>query len=137
MAGEQTDQSSVADAILVVEDNSSVADFIADVLQVEGYVVDLASNGAKALDRLREYPYALILSDLRMPDMDGIGLYQTLDRCYPHLCQRMVFITGYPLTPEMQLFQDQTGTTILRKPFRVEDLLHLVRLLITSFDRPT
>lgn len=132
MTGEQGVQSTGARTILVVEDDRSIADLIAEILELEGYVVDVARDGVVALDHLRARPYALVLTDLRLPALDGVGLYRALERSYPHLCQRTIFITGYPLTPETQMFEDRTGAPILRKPFRVEDLLHLVRLLITA-----
>ena len=50
-----------------------------------------AVNGAVALDKLQERDYDLILSDLRMPELDGPGLYKELERRHPDLLHRIIF----------------------------------------------
>lgn len=119
-------------AILVVEDDPPMAHLISELLSGDGYAVDTVCDGADALRQLRARAYALIISDIRMPRMDGLDLYRAIEHAAPHLCQRIIFITGYPLSPDSQTFQDETGVPILRKPFRLNDLRRLVRLMLTA-----
>ena len=75
-----------------------------------------------ALDRLRERTYDLILTDLRMPDLDGPSLYREVARCHPDLVRRVVFLTGDVLSPEATAFLEQAGAPTVGKPFALEEL---------------
>src|SRR5713101_3728455 len=59
---------------LVVEDELRVAQLVAEVLEAEGYEVDTAANGLLALEKIEAHAYDLIVSDLRMPELDGLGI---------------------------------------------------------------
>jgi CheY-like chemotaxis protein len=65
------------------------------------------------LAKLRERPYDLILSDLRMPELDGPGLYRALEQHAPPLCRRFIFLTGDTLSPETLAFFAQHGVPLL------------------------
>jgi CheY-like chemotaxis protein len=88
--------------------------------------VDWASNGVAALERLSARAYDLIVSDLRMPEMNGPTLYTEVQRRYPALCARFVFLTGDALGPVME-FVAQTGAPTLGKPFAAADVRRIVR----------
>lgn len=118
--------------ILVVEDDPRMATLISDLLSGDGYAVDAVLDGAEALSQVGARTYALIISDIRMPRMDGLDLYRAIELVAPHLCQRIIFITGYPLSCDSQVFEDETGVPILRKPFRIHDLRRLVQLMLTA-----
>ena len=77
--------------ILLVDDEPVIANALARLLRRDGYTVDIAANGRLALMKLQERSYDLILSDLRMPELDGPGLYRALETRYPQLCQRFIF----------------------------------------------
>jgi len=62
--------------ILVVDDEPLMAQSLADALAAEGYEIDVAVNGQRALEKIKDHTYDLILSDLRMPGLDGVGLYR-------------------------------------------------------------
>jgi PAS domain S-box-containing protein len=109
-------------AILVVDDEPEVADILAETLTGEGHRVTTAANGALALDALRRGTYDIILSDIRMPVLDGPGLYRELERQHPDLVRRFVFLTGDTLSPETREFLDRTGIPSLTKPFDLEDV---------------
>jgi CheY-like chemotaxis protein len=74
-------------AILLVEDDPAVATALAQLLRHDGHTVDTAANGRLALVQLQARPYDLIVSDLRMPELDGPGLYRELEAHAPHLCR--------------------------------------------------
>jgi len=99
------------------------------VLGRDGHDILLAASGREALDRIDGQRVDLILSDLRMPDMDGPALYARLAACRPALARRMVFVTGDVLTPETGSFLNQAGLPVLEKPIDPYDL----RLKVRSF----
>ncbi len=80
--------------ILIVDDEPDVTDLLADILAGDGHQVDKAGNGAIALQKLMKTPYDVILSDLRMPELDGPGLHRVVQRRDAGLARRFVFISG-------------------------------------------
>jgi PAS domain S-box-containing protein len=114
-------------AILVVDDEPAVASVLAEILALDGHQVETAANGAVALDKLRDRTYDLILSDLRMPELDGPGLYQELARRHPGLQQRIIFLTGDALSLQVQTFLEQTQEPSLSKPFSLSEVQRVVR----------
>ncbi len=118
--------------ILVVDDEPVVAAIMADILGLEGYEVETAKNGREALEKIAARSYDLILSDLQMPELDGVGLYHELERQQPSLLQRLAFVSGSTEVPEYASFCEQTAVTLLGKPFGVADLHRLVQRLLES-----
>src|SRR2546425_7556246 len=117
--------------ILVVDDEPQVAALMADALElVEGYEVETAKNGREALEKIAARSYDLILSDLQMPELDGVGLYHELERQQPSLLRRLAFVSGSTEVPEYASFCEQTAVTLLGKPFGVADLHRLVQRLL-------
>lgn len=112
--------------ILVVDDEVEIADVLGQILGVDGHTVDLAPNGVVALQRLAERTYDLVVSDLRMPEMDGPTLYREVQQRYPALCTRFVFLTGDALGAAME-FVTQSGAPTLSKPFAAIDVRRVVQ----------
>lgn len=112
--------------VLVVDDEEIIAQLIADVLGAEGYDVDTAPHGLAALESLEKRTYDLILSDLRMPQLDGLGLYREIEQRRPDLLRRFVFITGTSEHTDYQGFIDDVKVPVLTKPF---DMMNLVRVV--------
>ena len=108
--------------ILVVEDEEAVRELIADVLSGHGYEVEMATDGDDALRRCEQGRYDLILSDLRMPKMDGAALYQALQDKYGPAMPRMIFVTGQAHALDYAGFLGTTGAPVVAKPFTVEAL---------------
>lgn len=118
--------------ILVVDDESVIAQLIADVLSGEGYDVDTAPHGLAALEEIGRHAYDLILSDLRMPELDGLGLYRELQQRRPELVRRFVFITGTSEHTDYQDFIDDVTAPVLTKPFDVMELQRVVREMLPA-----
>lgn len=116
--------------ILVVDDDPTVLAVFVEVLAAEGYRAATAGNGRLALEQLREERYDLIFCDMRMPELDGIGLYRVLEQDYPQLCQRIIFVTGYGLSQDIQAFVLETGVPILWKPLDVAEICWIARLML-------
>jgi PAS domain S-box-containing protein len=114
-------------SILVVDDEPQIADVLVQTLSSDGHDVETATDGAIALDKLQGNTYDLILSDLRMPTMDGPDLYREVERHYPGLEQRFIFLTGDTLSPEMRTFLEQTQAPCLDKPFSLQEVRQMVQ----------
>jgi two-component system NtrC family sensor kinase len=107
--------------ILIVDDELILATGLARLLRRDGHTVDMAANGRLALAKLDGRAYDLILCDVRMPELDGPSLYRLLERQHPHLCQRLLFLTGDTLEPATQEFLEQSGAPCLTKPFSIAE----------------
>ena len=77
-----------------MDDEPEVASILSDLLSAAGHHVETAENGAIALSWLADRDVDAILSDIRMPDLDGPGLYRALERQKPDHLRRFNFITG-------------------------------------------
>jgi CheY-like chemotaxis protein len=114
-------------AILIVDDEQGITSALAYLLSRDGHVVDTASNGRRALERLDKRAYDLVLCDLRMPELDGPGLYREVERRCPSLLRRMIFLTGDTLSSETRLFLESAGVPCLSKPFRAAEVRRVVQ----------
>ena len=110
--------------ILVVDDEMIVRDSLKEWLQEEGFSVDMAESGSEALKRLSEGPYHLMLTDIKMPGMDGVEVLQKAKEFCPDLC--VVMMTAYA-TVETAVEAMKTGALdYLVKPFDPEKLIPMV-----------
>jgi len=116
--------------LLVVDDEGDVAQVISDVLEHEGHYVETVSSGTTALEKLKHQRYDVILSDIRMPGMDGPGLYRQLAATMPEQIDRLAFITGDTLTPKIREFLEASERPYLEKPLLPRDIRDLVDLLM-------
>lgn len=114
---------------LVIDDEPDLAAAIARLLRREGYDPDVAHDGEQATDYLRKGDYALILSDLRMPRMDGAALHGWLQANRPTLISRLGFVTGDTLSPAAVTFLDNARRPYTAKPVTREALVRLVERL--------
>jgi len=118
--------------ILIVEDEPTVAELIADVMAEEGHRVDTLLDSREALGRLEERKYSLVICDLKMPYVDGPGLYRALVRRDNPMQHRVLFVTGDTMGPRTLEFLKSSGLPYLAKPFRVEELKEAVRQAIAA-----
>lgn len=112
--------------ILVVEDEPTVLQLIADVLREEGYGVDTVADSRQGLELARMHRYELLICDLRMPHLDGRGFYGELAREQNPLQHRLIFVTGDTLASKTVDFLRSCGLPYLAKPFLVEELKDVV-----------
>ena len=112
--------------VLVVDDEPSIPDLIEEILSAQGHRVTKATNGNQAVELLSAHRFDLILSDLRMPGLDGMGLYRETRRRWPELLGRLVFITGDQANEETKAFLAGIGARSIGKPFNLADLQKVV-----------
>ncbi|HEX2257432.1 MAG TPA: response regulator [Afifellaceae bacterium] len=116
--------------ILLAEDDEDMRRFLVKSLENAGYQVVSFDNGLSAYERLREEPFNLLLTDIVMPEMDGIELARKAAELDPDL--KIMFITGFAavaLNPDMQAPKD---AKILSKPFHLRDLVSEVGRLMAA-----
>jgi two-component system NtrC family sensor kinase len=119
-------------SILVVDDEPEIAETLRDMLANDGHQVETAANGVIALSKLRERDYELVLSDLKMPELDGPGLYREIERSYPGLRRRVIFITGDALSPGTREFLANTEVHSVGKPFVLDEVRRVIRQALQS-----
>lgn len=116
--------------ILVIDDEEPILDLLKTALSQEGFQVDVAKEGEEALVKLARGSYDLIISDLRMPQIDGAKLHEILRSRWPHLLKRVLFLTGDVASPGVQEFFRQVEAPYLVKPFTIDELRSAVSKLL-------
>jgi two-component system response regulator AtoC len=110
--------------VLVVDDESVVRTGIAQALEHLGFEVRLAATGAEGLDLMATRPAAIVLLDVRLPDMDGLEVLQRLSQDHPDTV--VIMITGYPNIEDAVASIKQGALDYLVKPFHLSHLESLV-----------
>ena len=116
--------------IILAEDDNDMRRFLVKALENAGYDVVSYDNGRSACDRLREEPFELLLTDIVMPEMDGIELARKATELDPDM--KVMFITGFAavaLNPDNQAPKD---AKVLSKPFHLRDLVTEVQKLLAA-----
>jgi two-component system NtrC family sensor kinase len=112
--------------ILVVDDEAEVREVLGEILASAEHLVETASSGREALARLESRPYDVVLTDVRMPDMDGLTLFEEIKRRWPERAGRVVFVTGDTLSETLRELADSGRCAILEKPFAPDDVRRVV-----------
>jgi excisionase family DNA binding protein len=107
--------------VLVVDDEASIRDLLAKTLALAEYDVDLAPDGRTALERLRIVPYDLLITDLKMPGVDGLGVIREARRLKPDI--PVIIITGFSTEASAIEAVNLGVSGYLTKPFRVPRVL--------------
>src|ERR1700744_5312831 len=116
--------------IILAEDDNDMRRFLVKALENAGYEVVSYDNGRSAYDRLREEPFELLLTDIVMPEMDGIELARKATELDPDM--KVMFITGFAavaLNPDSQAPKD---AKVLSKPFHLRDLVDEVNKMLAA-----
>jgi len=120
--------------ILVIEDEPTVAHLIVDVLREEGHQVEAVLDSQEGLARISRAAYDLVISDLRMPRLDGPAFYEALVRAGSPAQNRILFITGDILSRRTLEFLEPNALPYLAKPFLVEELKLAVNRLLQAHE---
>lgn len=123
MAGNKID-------ILVVDDEEMMRELLVDVLAMEGYTVETAEDGKAALERLKISMPRLVISDIKMPRMDGFELLKAVKASFPNT--RIIMMTGYSddftVKDALRLNADE----YIIKPFNTRDISEVVRAVLSE-----
>ena len=114
--------SPVSKRVLVLDDEPSIAELLAEMLCALGHKPVVCLTAAAALEMVETREFDLVISDFRMPVMNGEQFYHQLSRKRPDLAERMIFLTGDVVSEETQHFLSSTGNPHLDKPFQLTRL---------------
>ena len=113
-------------AILIVDDEPEIRDALAEILAGARHRVVTANSGAQALERMAAEHFDAVLTDMRMPDLDGRALYHEIERRWPGRAARVVFVTGDTLASTLREFVSESGRPVIEKPFLPSEVRRVV-----------
>lgn len=111
-------------SILIVDDELLIRDLLYDFFNSQGWQTAIAENGEKALDILRSRPIDLVLSDIRMPGMDGLDLTAEMRQEFPKI--PVVLMTGFPSVDTAVSALRHRVADYVTKPFNINALYKIV-----------
>lgn len=129
------DTSIVAARVLVAEDNPAVREFVSRSIGSMGCKVATAADGQDALDKLAAETFDVLVTDIVMPNVDGIALAMKAVRDYPGL--RVVMISGYAQERMRAHNLDALVHKIIAKPFSLEEICEAVKNAFASAPTPS
>jgi len=122
--------------VLVLDDEQSIAELLSEMLSVLGHRPEICLNPAVALEMLAKEDFDLVISDFRMPVMNGEAFYRALIKTHPHLARRVIFLTGDVINEETQHFLASTGNPHLDKPFQLTRLEAVIGEILATVENP-
>lgn len=114
--------------IMVVDDDEGIRHILSTALSGMGYDVVTAGRGAEALNLLLESSFALVLTDLEMPGMDGWSLASRLKDKFPDI--PVVLMTGHAKEAVRKRMKRSSVDYVIFKPFRLEDILDIAQKML-------
>jgi len=111
--------------ILLIDDDETIIAPFQLILQKEGYQVDTASTGRQALEKAGEAEYQMVISDIKLPDVQGIEVAKKIREQYKDT--RLIIITGFPNLADSIETIDLGIDEILIKPIKPDELLRAVK----------
>lgn len=116
--------------ILVVDDEEGARELFNTILTDEGYEVTLANNGQDALSRMKSSTYDLVVTDIKMPGMDGLQLLQELRKTG---CQAdVIMVTAYGEVESYLKAMSLGAAEYINKPIRIKELKRIVQKVLTE-----
>jgi two-component system, cell cycle response regulator CpdR len=116
--------------IILAEDDGDMRRFLVKALQNAGYDVISFDNGLSAYQRLREEPFELLLTDIVMPEMDGIELARRASELDPDI--KIMFITGFAAVALNSEAATAKSAKVLSKPVHLRELVNEVHKLLAA-----
>ena len=124
------ESTNAAARVLVLDDNAMITDMLGAMLDMFGYQAATANAGEDALEILAHDRYDVILSDLRMPGMDGQEFYHRAVAEHPELAHRIVFLTGDSVGDGAREFLEETACPHLTKPYSLQNVQDMIEGLL-------
>jgi CheY-like chemotaxis protein len=118
--------------ILVLDDEQTIAELLGEMLGLLGYSTTLCHSAPDALQLLAQRDFDLIISDFRMPKMNGEEFYRQAIQMKPELARRILFLTGDVVSEETQAFLQSTGNPHFSKPFQLARVEQVVAEVLRS-----
>ena len=119
--------------IMVVDDEAGIRDLLFDILSGEGFEVTLAKNGKDSLKQMKNHRYDLVITDMNMPGLDGLGLLKRMKRAGRR--EKIIVMTGDPF--DQSDFEKEIPPIYmqLKKPFHMTQFLEVVTSVLRKADK--
>jgi len=117
---------------LVIDDERSFVQGLAQLLRRDGYTVDTAENGLAALTQLQAHRYDVLVCDVRMPALNGPDLYARVLGQYASLSQRVIFLTGDTLGADTRAFLATCAQPWLPKPCTAAAIRRVIQQVLDA-----
>jgi two-component system, NtrC family, sensor kinase len=119
--------------VLVVDDEPTIRDYLSQVLKRWGHQVTVVEDGYEALARIKDSRYDVILTDIKMPSMNGIELYRRIKKIGDKKLEtRVIFITGDVLEVKTVAFIYDNKVPLVTKPIELDDLNNKIKTILRS-----
>ncbi len=113
--------------ILIVDDNEMMVKTLRDILKIKGYFADMAYSGPEALTKIEQAIFDCVLSDIKMPDINGVDLFRAIKQRQPNL--PVVLMTAYATDKLVQEGLAEGVIAVLNKPLNISLLLNFLNFL--------
>src|ERR1700733_12468341 len=110
--------------LLLVEDEAPLRQAIAEQLRDRGYLVEQADSGEAAIAKLARFAFDIIVTDLRLPGIDGSVVVEAAVERYPHIVA--IVVTGYGTVKDAVEAIKRGAWDFVSKPFQIDELLHVL-----------
>ena len=117
-------------SVLIVDDDTGVRNVLSSVLSNEGYQIETAENGKKAIKACEESVFDVALIDVELPDMKGTELLSRLKKMQPKMVR--IVITGHPSLESAMKSVNERADGYVLKPIEVTELLEKIKKLLTE-----
>jgi two-component system NtrC family sensor kinase len=117
---------------LVIDDETEVGQILSEMLAVLGIRCDVVASGEEAIERFSQQSYDVVISDVRLPGIDGPALYAWITQHKPELAARTAFVTGDTLGQASERFLAEAKRPLLEKPFLPHDVRRLIDELLQT-----
>lgn len=122
--------------ILVVDDEESITELLSEMLLLMGHEPHCCNHPMEALSRMERESYDLVLSDFRMPGMNGQQFHAAVQQRCPQLAGKIVFLTGDVGNDGTRNFLNSLGNENLNKPFQFNEVTDLITRLVQKEPKP-
>src|SRR3954453_45765 len=110
--------------LLIVDDEPALREAIAERLADHGFIVEQAGSGEDAIQRLTDFAFDILITDLRLPGIDGAKVIEAALERYPEIIA--IVITGYGTVKDAVEAIKRGAADFVSKPFQIDELLHVL-----------
>jgi CheY-like chemotaxis protein len=118
--------------VLLVDDEAKLRATLTEVFTALGHTVSAVGTGRGALEQLDRSEFDVIALDMRLPDVDGMAVWQGIVARNGNLASRVLFMTGDTMSPETQHFLHETGRPVLMKPFTIDRIERMIDQMLAA-----
>ncbi len=130
LVGQSTATTADSRRVLVVDDEPSIRQLLHEILSYDNHDVAVASSGVEAADLVEREKFDVIITDMKMPGMDGATFYGQVRERDPAQARRIIFITGDTVSPDTRAFLQRVSNPVLSKPFKIGALREAIESIL-------